>query len=378
MKQVVVEIGPITIRGPNEAEPEWVSACIDAIDDELVLVDDRAVPATQVWQRIMQDVVGGSAETVVLVCPTWWSSSRVERVCGAAETVANDVIVLRRAELLSDPQMSFVELAPEFVVIASRGAIVDVVRPDDTDRLLTRIPTSAVLDAPEGVEGDRALIKVLRANDSDVMVTDRGWVGRSVESICSLVDTGHREPQPSVRRSGRAAAVLAGTLVSAAVMCGGFAARHHLPTATADLPMTLLVEGRVGVMVPAQWVVEHITSGPGSARVQVVSPNDATGALHITQSTLAPQQAHEQVADSLRDALAQEPDGVFADFDPTGRRVDRAVVTYREVRRDRQIAWFVLIDRSLRIAIGCQSAPGHEEVMQQVCDRAIASAHAVF
>jgi type VII secretion-associated protein (TIGR03931 family) len=292
--------------------------------------------------------------------------------------MANDVVVLRRAELLSDSQTSFVELAPEFVIMASRGAIVDVVRPDDTDRLLARIPTSAVLDAPAEVEGDRPLIKLLRANGIDVTVTDRDWVGRSVEAMCSPEDTGDRETPPSVRRSGRATAVLAGTLVSAAVMCGGFAAHHHVPTATAELPMTLLVEGRVGVMVPAQWVVQRITSGPGSARVQVVSPNDATAALHITQSTLAPQQAQVQVADSLRDALAQEPDGVFVDFNPTGRRVDRAVVTYREVRRDRQIAWFVLIDRSLRIAIGCQSAPGHEEALQQVCDRAIASAHAVY
>jgi type VII secretion-associated protein (TIGR03931 family) len=161
-------------------------------------------------------------------------------------------------------------------------------------------------------------------------------------------------------------------------MCGGLVARQHVPAAAAEPPMTLLVEGRVGVMVPAQWVVQRITSGPGSARVQVVSPNDATVALHITQSTLASQQAQEQVADSLRDALAQAPDGVFVDFNPSDRRVDRAVVTYREVRRDRQIAWFVLIDRSLRIAIGCQSAPGHEEALHQICDRALGSAHAVF
>jgi type VII secretion-associated protein (TIGR03931 family) len=173
-------------------------------------------------------------------------------------------------------------------------------------------------------------------------------------------------------------AVLAGTLLSTAVVCGGVAARHTMPPAAAELPMTLLVEGRVGVMVPAQWVVQRVTSGPGSARVQVVSPNDATIALHITQSTLAPPESREQVADSLREALAREPDGVFVDFNPADRRIDRAVVTYREVRRDREIAWFVLIDRSLRIAVGCQSAPGHRETLHQICDRAIGSAHAVF
>jgi type VII secretion-associated protein (TIGR03931 family) len=378
MTEIVVEVGPTTVRGPNQAEPEMVSAAVDGIDDELILIDDRVEPATEVWRRIMQDVVGGSVETAVLVCPTWWPSSRVERVCGAAETVANDVVVLRRAELLSDPQMSFMELAPEFVVVSSRGVIVDVVRRDDTDALLARIPTSAVVDVPEGVEGTRPLIKLLRANGIDVTIADRGWVGRSVEAIRSPEDAGDRKTRPSAMRSGRATATLAGTLLSAAVMCGGLVARQHVPAAAAEPPMTLLVEGRVGVMVPAQWVVQRITSGPGSARVQVVSPNDATVALHITQSTLASQQAQEQVADSLRDALAQEPDGVFVDFNPSDRRVDRAVVTYREVRRDRQIAWFVLIDRSLRIAIGCQSAPGHEEALHQICDRALGSAHAVF
>jgi len=54
------------------------------------------------------------------------------------------------------------------------------------------------------------------------------------------------------------------------------------------------------------------------------------------------------------------------------------VVTYREIRQDHHIAWIVLVDGSLRIAVGCQSAPGHEEAVREVCDEAIRSAHAVF
>src|SRR4029077_9102531 len=41
-------------------------------------------------------------------------------------------------------------------------------------------------------------------------------------------------------------------------------------------------------------------------------------------------------------------------------------------------AWAVLVDDSLRIAIGCQSAPGHEEAVREACDQAIRSAHGVF
>jgi type VII secretion-associated protein (TIGR03931 family) len=144
------------------------------------------------------------------------------------------------------------------------------------------------------------------------------------------------------------------------------------------MPMTLLVEGRVGVMVPAQWVVQRVTSGPGSARLQVVSPTDADIAVNVTQSSLTPRQSHQQVAEALRSALRHEPDGVFVDFNPSDRRAGQPALTYREVRADHHITWVVLVDESLRIAIGCQSAPGQEEAVREVCDQAIQSAHAVF
>jgi type VII secretion-associated protein (TIGR03931 family) len=142
--------------------------------------------------------------------------------------------------------------------------------------------------------------------------------------------------------------------------------------------MTLLVEGRVGVMVPTQWVVQRVTSGPGSPRVQVVSPTDADIAVHVTQSSLPLPQSHAQVAASLRSALGEEPDGVFVEFNPSDRRADQPAVTYREIRAGHHIAWVVLTDGSLRIAIGCQSAPGREAAVREACDEAIRSAHAVF
>jgi type VII secretion-associated protein (TIGR03931 family) len=332
----------------------------------------------------MLDVVGGSAESIVVVCPTWWPLSRVERVCDAAATVAVDVIALRRAELAADRQMLLIEIAPEFVVVSTSGGSVDVVPRGDTDALLGKIPMStlALVDAPEGVDGAGPLAVTiadrLRANGVDATIADRDWVRRGVDELRSLDEVGDLEARPSPRRSGHATAVVAGTLVSAAVLCGGFAARPNAPPAAADTPMTLLVEGRVGVMVPALWEVQRVTSGPGSARVQVVSPDDATVALHVTQSSLAAQQSHEQMAESLRGVLGQEPDGVFIDFNPSDSRADHTVATYREIRPDRHIAWFVLIDRSLRIAVGCQSAPGRDDSVREVCDQAIRSAHTVF
>jgi type VII secretion-associated protein (TIGR03931 family) len=376
--RIVVEVGPTAVRGPNPADAQWVSAGIDDIDDELTLIDDRPVCVADVWRTIMHHVVGGAAEAIVLVCPTWWAASRVDRIRDAATAVANDVVVLRRAQALADRLETVIEIAPEFVVVSPPEGNMQVVSRGDTEAIMARIPTSTpvVVDSPEGVDGACAMVIVdrLRANGVAVTIADLDRVRRSVEVPRSQ---GHGPQAPPSRNRGRRVApVLAGTLLAAAVLCVGFAVRQD--RSTASMPMTLLVEGRVGVMVPAQWAVERITSGPGSARVQVVSPNDSGVAVHITQSSLATDESLEQVAESLRIALSEQPEGVFVGFNPSDHRADKPVASYREVRPDHHIAWVVLTDKSLRIAIGCQSAPGHEHAVRAACDEAIRSAHAVF
>jgi type VII secretion-associated protein (TIGR03931 family) len=142
--------------------------------------------------------------------------------------------------------------------------------------------------------------------------------------------------------------------------------------------MALLVEGRVAVKVPVQWPVQRITTGPGSARVQVISPSDSDIAVHITQSPMPSSQTLAMVADTLRAALAHEPAGVFVDFNADDHRADKPAVTYRENRAHHEVAWTVLIDDKTRIAIGCQSGPDREQLVRDVCEQAIQSAHAVF
>jgi type VII secretion-associated protein (TIGR03931 family) len=388
MRGIVIEVGPTTVRGPNHADAEWVSTGIDAIDDELTLIDERPVAVADVWQAVMRDVVGGGADTVVLVCPTWWASSRVDLVRDAACTVAKDCVVLKRAQVLRDGRpdrlTAVVEIAPEFVVVVSPVGDMQVVARGDTEAVVAAIPMSmaVLLDAPEGVEGACMLLGAiadrLRANGVAVTIADCDCVRRGVGARPSREDGLGAQTRPSCHRGRLATAILAGALLSAAALCGGFAARQHGRGPAANVPMTLLVEGRVGVVVPAKWVVERVTSGPGSARVQVISPTDADVAVHVTQSSLPPHQSGEQVADSLHSMLSRQPDGVFVDFNPSDRRADRTVVTYRELRADRHISWVVLVDETLRIAIGCQSAPGHEDAVHEVCDQAIRSAHAVF
>ena len=242
MTGIVVEVGPATVRGPNHADAEWVSAGIDGIDDELTLIDDRPVDVADVWRTVMHDVVGGSTETIVVVCPTWWASSRVDRVRDAAGTVANDVCVLRRAQVLrdglADRLTTVVEIAPEFVVVSPPGGDIQVVlRAGDAEAVLAKIPMSmaVLLDGPEGVEGACPLIAAiadrLRANGVAVTIADQDWVRRSCGGTAgSRTEACDAEARPPASRRGRATAVLAGTLVSAAVLCGGFAARHDVAT----------------------------------------------------------------------------------------------------------------------------------------------------
>jgi type VII secretion-associated protein (TIGR03931 family) len=376
---IVVEVGPTTVRGPYLAEANWVSAGLEGIDDELILIDDQPVDVADVWRTIMCDVVDGPVDAVVVVCPTWWPPARVERVREAAQAVASDVLVMRRAEVLRDSRAALVEIGPEFVVVSSPSGVVAVATRGDIDALVARIPVSmaVVVDGPD--EAGPLAVTIadrLRANGVDVTVSEADWVRCSVATGLLQEDAGPPEVPPTSRRG--VGAVLAGTLLSAAALCGGYVARPDARPPTPAVPMTLLVEGRVGVMVPARWAVHRVTSGPGSARVQIVSPDGGDVALHVTQSSLGPQQTREQVAESLRSALSEAPEGVFVEFDPAGSRAEHSVLTYREIRADRHIAWFVLIDGSLRIAIGCQSAPEREEAVRDACDRAIQSAHAVF
>jgi type VII secretion-associated protein (TIGR03931 family) len=394
MTDVIVEVGPGTVRGPNDMRPEWISAALECIDDDIALVDDRPVPVTQVWQEVLGTTVGHAVETVALVCPSWWSPSRIDVVCDAAGAFAMGVVVLQRSEVLreeiADRLATVVEIAPEFVVVTRPGRDVAVVTrrgdaPAVAEEVAGRVgaSTAVLLDAPAGVEG-AALIAAsvadrLRVNDVTVAIPDEGCVQRGAATLLTVQQGPDPDVPAPIRRHRRGLSVLAGAALCAAALCGGFAARGDTPERPrVGIPVTLLVEGRVGVKVPVQWTVQRITSGPGSARVQVVSPSDADVVVHITQSSIPSRQTLPVVADTLRTALAEEPEGVFVDFNPADRRADKPAVTYRENRADRQVAWTVLVDDDVRIAIGCQSAPRREELVRDACDQAIRSAHAVF
>ena len=390
--EVIIELGPGTIRGPSDVRPELIWAALEFIDDDIALLDEQPVPVSDVWDEVMRAVAGPAVGTVVLVCPAWWSSALIDRVRAAARTVARTVVVLERTRLLragiSDQRTTTVEIASEFVAVTRPGARASVVPRSDDAAIAAEVAAAVgaslgvLVDSPTGVsESERlatAIAERMRASGIAVVFTDEDSV---LDAAAALRARQHGqadgdEVRQRIDRRRGGTAVLVGVL-AAAVLCGGFVISDG--TAPHDeFPLRLLVEGRVGVMVPAAWTAQRITSGPGSARVQIGSSSDADVVLHITQSTDRAGRTLAATAESLRTALDEEPKGVFVDFNASDHRAEKAAVTYREVRSDHQVAWTVLIDGMVRIAIGCQSAPGREHLVRAACDQAIRSAHAVL
>jgi type VII secretion-associated protein (TIGR03931 family) len=385
--EVVIEAGPGTIRGPNDAPPEWVSAALDCVDDEFALLDDRPMSVEDVWADVMTSIAGAHVATAVVVCPGWWPATRIHRVRHAAYTAATEVVLLERVHILRalfSDDATVVEIASDVAVVSASGTVAAAVPLQknamlDAEAVAAAIgsPAAVVVDAPVGVLGAAVLASTIadrmRAIDVPVRIADDDHVLRVSAAQRSRSDVGS-EDVAAGRSHRKLFAVLSGVL-TVMVLCGAFAASHQSPDDGA--PMTLLVEGRIGVLVPATWTARRITSGPGSARVQVVSPADADVALHLTQSSTPRPSTLAETAAALSAALAETAAGAFVDFNASDRREDREAVTYREVRPERHVAWTVMVDGTTRIAVGCQSAPGREDLVREACDRAIRSAHAV-
>ncbi|MGH3677760.1 MAG: type VII secretion-associated protein [Mycobacterium sp.] len=383
-----MEVGPAAIRGPCDVDDRLVSTALECIDDEIALLDEQPVAVDAVWREVFRSVLPDSAQTAVLVCPTWWPSPRIELVARAAAAASTNVTVLQRAQVLADglpDTLTVAEVAAELVSVWRAGSVVAaesrIAEPEHVAKAVADsvgAPPGAVLvDTPAGVYGAVTLgadvAGRLRAKGITVSIAHQDRVLAAVARVT---------PKPSCPKpdsfAPRPVAVVAGALLSAALLCVGIAVRPESdgPPAS-EAPMTLLVEGRVAVKVPAQWAVQRITAGPGSARVQVTSPGGET-AVHITQSQLPGPQAQAATAVTLRKAFDEQPPGVFVQFNPDDRQADRPAVTYREIREGHHIDWVVFVDDTVRIGVGCQSASAGERVLHFACHEAIRSAHAVF
>ena len=134
-----------------------------------------------------------------------------------------------------------------------------------------------------------------------------------------------------------------------------------------------VAEGRVEASFPRSWRVDRVTGGPGSRRLQASSPADPDLAVHLTQSYV-PESTLAQAATVLSREIADQPAGVFVDFDAAAKFGELPVLRYREIRPGRIIEWTVLLVGATRIGVGCQSPPGRAGEVLPVCAQVAASA----
>jgi type VII secretion-associated protein (TIGR03931 family) len=402
----IVEAGPRTIRrlccatnaGADHDTGETVRVALDAIDDPVALIGERPVSVTALWESALRSAARGHCDAMVVIHPSWWSASRVRVVSAAGAAVAGQTRTRSRSSLLREtsgaaPDATVViEIAERLVAITAnevtavpRNAEPQSVARDVADVVAGMCPAAVMIDVPSTVTGSSALARLIAT-----AVRGTGQQGRDVLEIDDLrLARLARPARPArvavapvgaVRRRGRtlsglgAAAIVVAAAAPTAVSMGR--PDGVVPKPVHAAPTSFLVEGRVAVSVPAAWSTQRVIYGPGSARVQVTSPNDPEVALHITQSPVAGETLGA-TADRLKRAIDTEPPGVFVDFDPSGTSAGRPAVTYREVRAGHHVRWTVLPDGPVRISIGCQSRPGGEDAIRDACEQAVRSAHAI-
>lgn len=402
--RTVIEAGPGTVRrlccGTGESAAD-AGAALEWIDDPVALVQARPVALPVLLRTVLSSLACPDRPASVLVVhPTWWSASRVDLVAAAAGALAEDTVTRPRSRLLAGAARGgragvIVEIAARLVAITGTETVAEpragppaevaaaVVR--HVVRLAGEDPATVVIDRPAGIGGAAALagliderLRLVR-DDVGVELVDAARLVRLAGLTAPAPDAVAPAPAAHGPRGWRVPAAAA--LLGVGALALGAAGGHRAPADTADtvapaVPVTFLVEGRVALQVPAGWPVRRVTAGPGSARVEVVSPSDPQAVLHVTQSpsggTLAA--AAEVLGRALNDA---GPPGVFVDFNPSGTSAGRPAVTYREVRDGHHVDWAVLVDGPVRIGIGCQHRPADTAALRPVCEQAVRSAHAV-
>ncbi|MHA3023474.1 type VII secretion-associated protein [Mycobacterium sp. BMJ-28] len=370
----VVLFGPASVRGPHPVRAELVRAALDSLDDRDAIVGDRVVEVSAVLSELVDNAVGGNThvdDAVVLVCPGWWSTARMDRVRAAAAGRPAETVVLQRADVHRQrhPDVEvIIDIAEDFVLAStSEAALLAVPRRNGVaDAVAGALgePVSVLVDVPGEVPGARALATeiaaALRRRGSAVEIAgDRQLLRAAAELAVPPVDPPARRRWP---------------IMVAAGIAGIAAAAVALPSEQSDESTVVIVEGRVSARVPAGWPVERITAGAGSRRLQAVEP-DGHRAILIVQSSAEADMA--ATAATLHLALQREDPKVFTDFRPAALRAGRPVIGYTEVRAGREIEWSVLLDGGVRIAVGCRTEARQMPPFRAICDSTIGSVHAV-
>jgi type VII secretion-associated protein (TIGR03931 family) len=400
----VVEVGPSAVRQlccgkVAVAASETVRAALDSIDDSIALVDSRPVTVDSLWRTVLGSADCRSSERAVLLHPSWWALTRIDVVSAAAQVLADEVVTRPRSWLLtlaspfgSERTTVVVEIAEGFVVMSGEAVMAESRRAEPravveavARRLVELTSDTAavvVIDAPSTVCGAAALAmmiadEVRSSGDMTAVTVDDAQLRKlAAEAIPLDSEADESRYTGATGRRLRRQWMIALVVMLVITVLGLNTMTRPAAPVDGRVSTTFLVEGRVALEVPAQWPMQRVVAGPGSARVQVTSPSDPEVALHVTQSRVVVATLGA-TAESLKHAIDAEPAGVFVDFNPASLSAGRRAVTYREIRAGHDIRWTVLVDKAVRISIGCQSPHGHDDAVQQVCEQAVRSARAV-
>lgn len=402
----IIEAGPGTIHrlccGTSafdaSEEADIIRAALDAIDDRVALVGERPVPVATLWEAALRSATCGPAGGMVVVLPSWWSSSRVGVVTAAAARVAGEVRARPRSWLLRQASRAeptvVVEITERLVAITAtdvtavpRNADPSFVAEDVAEVTTGTAPAAVLIDTPKAVAGAPALAASIadtirgggRAAPDVLEINDIRFARLARTAVPARPAPSEPDTAPRPWRARTLGALGAAAVVIAAAAPAAMTPRgpgEGRPKPVESAPTTFLVEGRVALSVPATWPTRRVVTGPGSARVQVTSPADPEVALHITQSPVAGETL-SGTAERLKRAIDAEPPGLFVDFNPSGASAGRPAVTYREVRPGHHVRWTVLLDGPVRISVGCQSRPDDEGAVRDACEQAVRSAHAI-
>ncbi|BBZ35121.1 type VII secretion-associated protein [Mycolicibacterium confluentis] len=381
-RAVVCEVGPVSVRMRSEgrttkADPALTAAVLDHDVDALTVLGDSVVPTAEVWRRLLEPLLDG-ADAATLVHPTWWRPARVAVLAEGAATLVSPAACVTRADMVTDGGAAMVEIAPRLVLIRGSEEPSALPRPvlsDDRAAVVAEVvravldrPGPVWIDAPVDVPGAQALM-----NDIADRLAGQGRACRTVDPLRWAPAAAEAE-QPTSQRP-RIGLLVAAVTTAVLLSAGAISWIGTSPRQSAAGPTATLVEGRVTAVIPQHWTVRHVVTGPGSRRVEVISP-DAAAVLHVTQAPV-PGRGIAEVATDLWTSLDAQSPGVFVDFNPRDQRGGRHVVSYREQRDGRDIRWLVLVDGDTRIGIGCQSRRGAEQDVAQACDDAVRTAREI-
>ncbi len=393
--RALIEVGPETIRrlccGTSAIADAEMRAALEAIDDRAALVGERPVAVDSLWRTLLRSLRCEGSDGLTIVHPSWWPPSRVG-VLTAAAPQPKDVAAQPRAWLLRQAcgtDATVVEIAGRMVAVAGAETVAvartmqpTIVAKEVANLVAATMRPVVVIDAP--VAGAAALAtsiaEAVREGGAQTVIEVDDARLRQLARRASQPpsDCGKPRPTDAARRSPARRLrwlAAAGVVGVTAVSVFGAVSRNGVRDAP-RAATSFLVEGQVALTVPANWPTQRLVGGPGSARVKVTSPSDPEVALHVTQSRIAGETL-SRTAERLKRAIDAEPAGVFVDFNPYGSSAGRAAVTYREIRAGHQVRWTVLLDGMVRISLGCQSRPGAEDAVLDVCEQAVRSAHAI-